>query len=147
MRPVSPVGILSVLAGQSAYAQHKAEMLDQVNCVPLDERLLIASYMRKGSVVLAIMEYTTDILGAKFGTSGGSGILTDGEFYWRGDAADYVEVYGVSPGPEFIQRVRDQNGEPLALTQDEIADIDDFFVAMRRINPRGDGPAGKSRTP
>ncbi|QNS08652.1 hypothetical protein IAG42_11245 [Streptomyces xanthii] len=82
--------------------------------------------------MLAIMEYTTDILEDRFGTSGGSGILTDGTYYWRGDAADYVETYGVSPGDAFIRHVDDRNGEPPPLTQDDVIDIDDYFMHLRR---------------
>lgn len=107
-------------------------MLEQADALAPDERPLIASYMKRGSVVLAIMEHTTDIVEAQFGTPGGSGIFTDGDFYWRGDAAQYVEVYGVSPGRDFIQHVHERNGEPPVLSQDEIADIDDYFVARRR---------------
>jgi hypothetical protein len=88
--------------------------------------------MRKGSVVLAIMEHTIDIVDSRFQRPGGSGIFTDGEFYWRGDAPDYVEVYGVSPGQNFIDHVRERNGEPPTLTQDEILEIDDYFVATYR---------------
>ncbi|MFF4573776.1 hypothetical protein [Streptomyces sp. NPDC001410] len=135
MKPVRSLGILSLLEGQKTYARRRAEMLEQVDALAPDERPVIASYMKRGSVVLAIMEHTTDIVEAQFGTPGGSGIFTDGEFYWRGDAAHYVEVYGVSPGRDFIQHVQERNGEPPVLSQDEIADIDDYFVAMRRTKP------------
>ncbi|MEU2154697.1 hypothetical protein ABZ532_06700 [Streptomyces sp. NPDC019396] len=132
MKPVRPLGILSHLEGQQFYAHRKAEMIDQANSLSSEERHLIASYMRKGSVVLAIMEHTTDIVDSRFERPGGSGIFTDGEFYWRGDAADYVEAYGVSPGQNFIHHVHERNGEPPTLTLDEIIEIDDYFVAMRR---------------
>nr|WP_202514662.1 MULTISPECIES: hypothetical protein [unclassified Streptomyces] len=71
------------------------------------------------------MEYATDILLDRFGTSGGSRTLTDGTHYWRGGAADYVETYRVSPGETFVLHVDDRNGEPPSLTQDDVMDIDD----------------------
>lgn len=132
MRSVTPLGILSLLEGQATYAQRREEMRAMAGALDRSERNNIASYLRKGSVVLAIMEYTTDIVDGKFGTSGGSGILTDGEYYWRGDAADYVEVYGVSPGEAFIRHVHERGGEPPSLSQDTILEIDDYLVSLRR---------------
>lgn len=134
MKEVSPLGILSLLESQTAYALRRDDMLSQVNGLDKSDRKLVATYLRKGSVVLAIMEYTTDILNAKFGTSGGSGILTDGKYFWRGDAADYVETYGISPGEDFILHVYEQEGEPTPLTNAEIIEVDDFLSSLRRDN-------------
>ncbi|MFI2211907.1 hypothetical protein [Streptomyces sp. NPDC020141] len=149
MREVQPLGILSVLESQPAYAERREEMSRQTGALGPDDRRRTAEYMRRGSVVLAIMEYTTDILGTEFGVPGGSGILTDGEFYWRGDAADYVEHYGVTPGDDFLRRVAERHGVPPALTLDEIIDVDDYLSAMRRRPgpPRSIQPAPRKAPP
>ncbi|WP_330452698.1 MULTISPECIES: hypothetical protein [unclassified Streptomyces] len=135
MREVRSLGILSSLASQQEYARHKGEMAGQAGALRGEDRARVAAYLRRGHVVLAIMEYTTDILQGRFGTSGGSGILTDGTYYWRGDAADYVETYGVSPGDAFVRHVDGRNGEPPSLTQDDIMDVDDYFMYLRRERP------------
>ncbi|MCK8676528.1 MULTISPECIES: hypothetical protein [Streptomyces] len=119
------------MEGQEEYALRRSELLSKVNELDGEERQLIASYMRKGTIILAFMEYTTDIIAAKFGTSGGSGILSDGNYFWRGDAADYVEKYGISPGDEFLESVLDKEGTPPTLTKEEVLEIDDYFVFMR----------------
>ncbi|MFE9662639.1 hypothetical protein [Streptomyces sp. NPDC005955] len=132
MREVQPPGILSSLASRQEYARHKDEIAGQTDALREEDRARVASYLRRGHVVLAILEYTTDILKDRFGTSGGSGILTDGTYYWRGGAADYVETYGASPGDAFVRHVDDGNGEPPPLTQDDVIDIDDYFMHLCR---------------
>jgi hypothetical protein len=129
MREVKSIGVLSKFENQQAFSNRKDELITHVGTVQPDERSMLASYLRRGAVILAIMEYTTDIIGGKFGTSGGSGIISDGVFYWRGDAANYVEHYGVAPDEEFIKWARDNNWEPPELSMDQIIEIDDFFTA------------------
>ncbi|MFE7131045.1 hypothetical protein ACFVIM_09320 [Streptomyces sp. NPDC057638] len=137
MREVKPVGILSILESQSRYSLRAEEMSTLVDQLDRDLRKIASAYLRKGSVVLAIMEYTTDILGSKFGTSGGSGLLTDGEYYWRGDAADYVEHYGIALDEDFLWRVLEQDGDPPVLTQEEIIEVDRYFMALRHSAKSG----------
>jgi hypothetical protein len=132
MKQVKPIGILSLLESGRQYGSRADDMRRASGQLDSDMRRITASYLRKGSVVLAIMEYTTDILDPKFGTSGGSGILTDGEYYWRGDAAHYVERYGVGLDQEFLWRIIELDGEPPRLTADEIIEVDEYFQALRR---------------
>ena len=64
----------------------------------------IPNYLRNCSLILAWMEYTRDQIGDQFGVSGGSAIMSDGVYYWRLDAADYVETYGIALPPDFLLR-------------------------------------------
>lgn len=41
------------------------------------------------------MEYTRDEIGDRFGVSGGSAIISDGVYYWRADASEYILEYGI----------------------------------------------------
>ncbi|GAA1576687.1 hypothetical protein GCM10009804_36640 [Kribbella hippodromi] len=55
----------------------------------------MAGYLAGCPLFLAWMEYTTDLIGGRFGVSGGSAIASDGVYYWRLDAAEYVREYGI----------------------------------------------------
>lgn len=79
-----------------------AEHLDRSAPLPGELRIKIAAYLRGCPLYISWMEYTRDEIGDAFGVSGGSAIASDGEFYWRLDAADYVEVYGVAVPEEAI---------------------------------------------
>ena len=52
------------------------------------------------------MEYTRDVLGSRFETPGGSGVFSDGVFFWRGDAAQYIEYYGIGIPAEAIEHMK-----------------------------------------
>lgn len=105
----------------------RRELLPLVGKLSEDECPLIARYLRAGTIVFAIMEWTSDVIGAfpkpcreklqpgarlrdvvggRFDVAGGSGILTDGTYYWRLDTADYVEHYGTGLPDEFLRHGR-----------------------------------------
>lgn len=85
-----------------------------------DTRRQLSNYLRSGSLVIAWMEQTSDKLGAAFTVPGGSGIVTDGFYYWRLDAAWYVEYYGAVLSEATLQHFRSMDWEPTPLTADEI---------------------------
>ena len=66
----------------------------------------LSRYLREAPVVLAWMEYTSDLLGDSFGVSGGSAIVSDGTYFWRLDTAEYVESYGLELPEEFVDHAR-----------------------------------------
>lgn len=74
-----------------------------INSIPLECRGEIAEYLRSSPMIVAIMEYTTDKVGDRFGVPGGSSIVSDRVYYWRLDTADYVEVYGISLSDDFLK--------------------------------------------
>jgi hypothetical protein len=84
----------------------------------------VAAYLRAGAVIFAIMEYTDDLIGNKFSVAGGSGIRTDGEFFWRADTAEYVEYYKVALPREFMRRRGVEGWRPRVLTEAQIWDAD-----------------------
>lgn len=90
-------------------------------------RARVASYLNAGSVVLAFMEYTTDLLEGRFGVSGGSGVLSDGVYYWRRDAVEYVTEYGIALPPPALEHMRSQNWTPPTLDDQSLMEIDRYL--------------------
>ena len=103
---VLPLGLFGVIAPQKAFDQLRDDMRALVHQLPQEERASIASYLRSGAMVFAIMESTRDMLDDAFRVAGGSAVLTDGTYYWRLDAAEYVERYGVGLPGDFLSHGR-----------------------------------------
>lgn len=101
---VRPLGVFGILATQAEWALRADELRSHVGEIPEKQRQLVAEYLRAGRIIFALMEHTTDVIGAQFGTPGGSAIQTDGVHYWRCDAADYVARYGIGLPYEFLER-------------------------------------------
>ncbi len=93
---------------------------------------LVSAYLRAGSVVLAIMEQTVDLVGAKFSVAGGSAIQTDGEFFWRMDTADYIDAYRVALPDEFLLQRLEAGWSQRVLTRQEMIDVDRFIADFYR---------------
>lgn len=111
-----------------------AEVLrPRVGALDHDEAMRIAAYLRDGELVLAIMEQTVDVLGSQFSTAGGSGIQTDGRFFWRVDAADYVEQYNILVPTDFLDLGRSISWKASELGPEQIRHADvaigDFYRA------------------
>jgi hypothetical protein len=128
---VHSLGILSIGETQSVFASRSEEIRGLVGEIPEAERASIARYLRGGAIVFAAMEHTRDILGSSFETAGGSGILTDGEYFWRGDAADYVEHYGVQLPEDFVAHARRLQWVPPDVPRDRLLEIDRFLMSQR----------------
>ena len=153
---VKPLGIFGVVAGQGEFEQLRDELRRLVGVVPESERPAIAGYLRAGAIVFAIMSYSWDVLGGipaaqltrgqplepgavggAFVVPGGLGIQTDGAFYWRQDAADYVECYGVSLPEDFLRHGRALDWQARAMTRDDILAVDQYLMKhAHRLRPR-----------
>ena len=130
--PLRPLGVFAIL--------HLSEQPERAHRVLSDLRgglcespKVVSTYLRSGSIVLAIMEQTSDLIGAKFSVAGGSAILTDGEYFWRADTAEYVEFYGVALPLEFELSRSEAGWQQRVLTTQEVIDADrqisDFYRA------------------
>lgn len=136
---VVPLGIFGVIAGQREFEQIREDLRALAGAIPKSERAPISNYLRKGSSVIALMEYTRDVINGAFGVSGGSAIHTDGVYYWRLDAAEYVEHYGIGLPADFLERGRRLAWLAPSLTETDILAIDDYLVGhIRRIATAGD---------
>jgi hypothetical protein len=87
----------------------------------------VASYLRNGNTVFAIMEYTRDVLEDRFGVSGGSAVLTDRVYFWRADAAEYVGEYGIDVSDEVLVHMRDAHWQVSKLDPARVLEIDQYL--------------------
>jgi hypothetical protein len=133
---VLPLGVFGVSAGQEEMTRLRDELRSRANVIPRQKRAPIAHYLRGGTVIFAIMEYTRDVIAGAFGASGGSAILTDGSYYWRLDAADYVEHYGIGLPEEFVAHGQNAGWRIPSLARDEALAIDRFLLSHIRKLPK-----------
>jgi hypothetical protein len=132
---VRPLGVFGRLESQRYFTERRQELMDLADGVPEDARRVLGSYLRAGAVVLAIMEHTHDIVGEAFDVPGGSGILTDGQFFWRRDAADYVETYGTALPGEFVRWGQSVQWVMPRLGKEDILEVDDYLSMVLRKKP------------
>ena len=132
MTNVAPLGIFGRIASQSAFAENADELRRRAGEIPDGEREKIAEYLRSGTPVIALMGFSEDVLGSKFSRSGGTAIMSDGRFFWRLDAADYVEHYGIGLPEEFIAHGTARQWIAPTLSRDEVIDVDDRLGELRR---------------
>lgn len=90
-RGLTPLGSLAPRDAHDRWSAHRHARSPEI---PNPQRVQIADYLRRCPIFFAWMEYTRDEIGSRFGVSGGSSIASDGKYYWRLDAAEYVEEYG-----------------------------------------------------
>ncbi|MGV9564993.1 hypothetical protein [Streptomyces sp. NPDC003480] len=132
MTNVVPLGTFGRIASQSAFAENADELRRRVGEIPEGEREKIAEYLRSGTPIIALMGFSEDILGNKFSRSGGTAIMSDGRFFWRLDAADYVEYYGIGLPEEFIAHGTARQWIAPTLSRDEVIEVDDRLGELRR---------------
>jgi hypothetical protein len=125
MAHVVPLGVFGSVASQSAFAENAEELRRRVGAIPEGERGKIAEYLGFGTPIIALMGVPEDILGNKFSRSGGTAIMSDGRFFRRLDAADYVEHYGIALPEEFIAHGTARQWIAPTLSRDEVIEVDD----------------------
>lgn len=76
---VKPLGVFG-LSGDEPFELTREELEPLVGSLVVDLRSKIGGYLRSGSMAMPIMEYTTDVLEARFGVPGGSSACTDGTY-------------------------------------------------------------------
>lgn len=131
---VEPLGVFGVLAGRLSFEQLRDELRALAESIPKNERAAIAAYLLGGSVVFAIMEHTKDVLNGSFGVPGGSALLTDGVYYWRRDAAEYVERHGIALPDDFLRRGRALRWLPRQMTSSDVLDVYEYLEEhVRRV--------------
>ncbi|WP_147434131.1 hypothetical protein [Propionibacterium australiense] len=75
----------------------------------------IIGYLDNATLVYPWMEYTEDLIGGKFGVPGGSATMSDGTYYWRYDAVEYLKHYPIRIPEEAIKHFESKNWRPLKL--------------------------------
>ncbi|KAB8161382.1 hypothetical protein FH609_027220 [Streptomyces sp. 3MP-14] len=107
------------------YVQSIQEVLTPPGDYPADT---VAGYLDAGHPMLDVMELTQDVVRHAFQVPGGSSVLTDGEYAWRLDLAQYVRRYAPELPEAFLSRALDPAGVP-ALPQDRLIALSDRIAA------------------
>ena len=87
-----PLGTLAPSAGAGPW---RGAHLDRSEPMNKSERRNVIQYMEGCPTVEAWMCATQDEIGDKFWVSGGCNIASDGTWYWRLDAIEYIRHYGI----------------------------------------------------
>jgi hypothetical protein len=137
-RPYS-IGVFSAFAGQGEFLRRREEVVAAVGQLTVDPGR-VAAYLRSGATVLAFMEWTRDIINDEFGVPGGSGIQSDGTFYWRRDTANYVERYRVALPTALIEHMEHRKWIAPVLASNQVLEIDE---ELERRFPASNGGAAE----
>ena len=127
--PVKPLGVLSP-QGRAPFALSREDLLPLAGTLGEEARPLVARYLQSGTIVLALMEHTTDVISGSFDVSGGSAVLTDGTYYWRCDASEYVATYGIEIGQEALEHMRQRGWNAPTVGDRVLAEIDAYLYAL-----------------
>lgn len=130
-REVEPLGVFGPRR-RGDFELRREELAPLRDGLDVEARRNVASYLRTGTIVFALMEYTTDVIGDAFGVSGGSAIKTDGRYYWRTDAAEYVEMYGIHVEDDAVEWMRGHRWVAPSLDGDAVLEIDDVLYQRFR---------------
>jgi hypothetical protein len=132
MTNVAPLGIFGRIASQSAFSENANELRQRVGVISKEERGRIVDYLRFGTPIIALMGFSEDVLGNKFSRPGGTAIMSDGQFFWRLDAADYVQHYGIELPEKFIAHGDARQWAPPVLSREEVAQVDRHLGHLRK---------------
>lgn len=94
------------------------------------ERKVVAQYLAAGSVIFAMMDCPPDLLDPRSSIPGGSGVQTDGEYYWLSLASHYVGRYGIALPPEFVAKAVKCGGVPPKVTSSRLLEIDRALIGL-----------------
>ena len=144
MQPVGFVEPLGVF-GSTRSQPRMREIVDRLralsNAIPASQRHQISNYLRQCPMLIPLMEHTSDVLGRAFEVPGGSAICTDGAYYWRFDAAEYVLHYGIELPEEFLAQAAKRNWIPPTLTNEECEKLEACVLeSVRRLAAPDDLP-------
>lgn len=113
---VRPLGVLAPKPGGQEWPDGE---IDLASTLADDVRARVAGYLAGCPIFLAWMEYTRDVIGDRFGVSGGSAIASDGFYYWRVDALEYIREYGVAVPQDALDHFEDVSWRPPTFSRRE----------------------------
>ncbi|QOD10371.1 hypothetical protein [Rathayibacter toxicus] len=89
------------------------------------ERDAIADYLDRGIMIFGWMCSDKSIFGQFNGSSGG--MLTDGQYYWRDDAGDYVRALGIGIPAPALRSMKKLEGQPFTISKDSLLRKEQFY--------------------
>src|SRR4051794_31417864 len=129
-----PLGALAPPSGSESWPTTPLARL--VGRMPEELRTRVATYLGQGTCVLSWMGYSQDAIGEAFVVPGGNAILSDGVYYWRLDAAEYVRVYGLAVPPDALAHMETANWEPRRFSRPEQVSLYERLSTL--LHPDGD---------
>jgi hypothetical protein len=94
-------------------------MVDRSVRIDQEVEARLLPYLQACPVFLAWMEYTRDLIGDRFGVEGGSAIASDGVYYWRLDAVDYIREYDIAVPDEVVAHCESRDWRPPEFSRPE----------------------------
>ena len=92
------------------------------------ERLM--RYLECSPIILPWMECTEDLIGRKFKVLGGSAVMSDGKYFWRHEAGEYLRHYPIRVHDEAIAHFRLRRLNPPEFTSAKIAELERVLTSM-----------------
>jgi len=130
-----PLGTLAPAYSGDPYT---GENIDRTSVMPLELRGPVAGYLSACPSYLPWMEYTRDVIGDRFGVPGDAAIHSDGTYYWRADAVEYIREYGIPVPEDAIRLFESRNWQPPELSPEESKGVYLQIMAMFTRKP-GEG--------
>lgn len=124
---VRPLGVLSP-SGKNPFDLRRRTLKPLIGALNPDLVVSVSRYLRNGVLVLPITEYVKDVVKGRFSVAGGSGLMTDGVFYWRVDAAEYVEQYGIAVDLAATEYMRVMDWKVSALSEESFSGIREYLI-------------------
>ena len=126
MRELQPLGPL----GPRSCEDWPAQLATTPRTMPGDEREPVLAYLRACPIFLAWMGFSKDVIENRFEVAGGSAIASDGVYYWRVDAVDYIGEYGIAIPEAAVEHMRAKDWRPDAIGREEYLDLFDSLMAL-----------------
>ncbi|MFE3188715.1 hypothetical protein ACFXHA_06870 [Nocardia sp. NPDC059240] len=107
---LKPVGIY-----REMYRKVREELpalRDSYTSWPIEDRKLVAEYMKAGTPVFDVAGDVTDLLDTTRTIRSGPSLVSDGEWIWRMDSIHYLETYALAIPAAFLEHVRGRNYRP-----------------------------------
>ncbi|AJM76960.1 hypothetical protein [Rathayibacter toxicus] len=101
-----------------------------INRLPVGEKSVVCDYLDRGVALFEWMEPSIDLLEARFEIPAGRGMKTDGRFYWRADAAAYVNYHDVDISDKLLTWIKSSPQRKIAFAPSQISEMQNFLQCI-----------------
>jgi hypothetical protein len=133
LKQVRPLGVFGPIRGVR-WSLTRDVLEPMIGQLDVDTRIAVSGYLRQGTIIAALMTHTRDVINDRFGVPGGSALTSDGRYYWRAEAADYVAEYGIGVDGEAIVWMGQNDWTPPSLDSARVGEIDSYLYELFREN-------------
>ena len=122
LSPLGVFGLWSELPLQGAVLRPLMGALDP------ETRSKVADYLRRGTAVFAFMAHSRDVLDHLFEVPGGPGIWTDGSYFYRYEAIEYIAHYGIQIPSTALAMMSANEWSPASVDPDRLEEMRKWIV-------------------